>query len=231
MSNSLGLIHIWLQGDSLIRFLLLVLLLMSVSTWSILIIKLYGLKKMQSQALLIPDFWNNKHITHANHIWSSQLFFNPFKQLGWLVQDLQLKFNNNSEQLMVKNNDPLWNEQKIMQCLENIKNEMQSAMGILSSIAATAPFVGLLGTVWGIYHALINIGLQGQMSMAQISGPIGETLIMTALGLAVAIPAVLSNNFIARKNRNMILKIQHFSNDISLYLKEKRCEVASNTSS
>jgi biopolymer transport protein ExbB len=231
MSNSFGLIHIWQQGDSLIRFLLLVLLFMSVSTWSIFIIKLYGLKKMQSQAKLIPEFWSNQHITHANHIWSSQLFLNPFKQLSWLAKDLQIRLNNNSEQLMFKNNDPLWDEQKIVQCLENIKNEMQSAMGVLSSIAATAPFVGLLGTVWGIYHALINIGLQGQISMAQISGPIGETLIMTALGLAVAIPAVLSNNFIARKNKNMILKIQHFSNDISLYLKEKRCEVASNTSS
>ena len=219
INTNFGLENIWQQGDSLTRFLLIALLLMSVSTWSIFLIKLYGLKKMLTQAVLVPEFWKHQHITQANQIWSRELFFNPFKQISMLVQDLQLRLNQSGESKMFNNKDPLWNEQKIWQCLENIKNQMQSGLGVLSSIAATAPFVGLLGTVWGIYHALINIGLQGQISMAQISGPIGETLIMTALGLSVAIPAVLINNFIARKNKNMILKIQHFSNDIHLYLK------------
>ena len=229
INTNFGLENIWQQGDSLTRFLLIVLLLMSVSTWSIFLIKLYGLKKMLTQAILVPEFWKHQHITQANQIWSRELFFNPFKQISMLVQDLQLRLNQSCESKMFNNKDPLWNEQKIWQCLENIKNQMQSGLGVLSSIAATAPFVGLLGTVWGIYHALINIGLQGQISMAQISGPIGETLIMTALGLSVAIPAVLINNFIARKNKNMILKIQHFSNDIHLYLKENHLRWASNT--
>ena len=229
INTNFGLENIWQQGDSLTRFLLIVLLLMSVSTWSIFLIKLYGLKKMLTQAILVPEFWKHQHITQANQIWSRELFFNPFKQISMLVQDLQLRLNQSCESKMFNNKDPLWNEQKIWQCLENIKNQMQSGLGVLSSIAATAPFVGLLGTVWGIYHALINIGLQGQISMAQISGPIGETLIMTALGLSVAIPAVLINNFIARKNKNMILKIQHFSNDIHLYLKANHILWASNT--
>lgn len=229
INTNFGLENIWQQGDSLTRFLLIVLLLMSVSTWSIFLIKLYGLKKMLTQAILVPEFWKHQHITQANQIWSRELFFNPFKQISMLVQDLQLRLNQSCESKMFNNKDPLWNEQKIWQCLENIKNQMQSGLGVLSSIAATAPFVGLLGTVWGIYHALINIGLQGQISMAQISGPIGETLIMTALGLSVAIPAVLINNFIARKNKNMILKIQHFSNDIHLYLKANHLRWASNT--
>lgn len=229
INTNFGLENIWQQGDSLTRFLLIVLLLMSVSTWSIFLIKLYGLKKMLTQAVLVPEFWKHQHITQANQIWSRELFFNPFKQISMLVQDLQLRLNQSCESKMFNNKDPLWNEQKIWQCLENIKNQMQSGLGVLSSIAATAPFVGLLGTVWGIYHALINIGLQGQISMAQISGPIGETLIMTALGLSVAIPAVLINNFIARKNKNMILKIQHFSNDIHLYLKANHLRWASNT--
>lgn len=229
INTNFGLENIWQQGDSLTRFLLIALLLMSVSTWSIFLIKLYGLKKMLTQAILVPEFWKHQHITQANQIWSRELFFNPFKQISMLVQDLQLRLNQSCESKMFNNKDPLWNEQKIWQCLENIKNQMQSGLGVLSSIAATAPFVGLLGTVWGIYHALINIGLQGQISMAQISGPIGETLIMTALGLSVAIPAVLINNFIARKNKNMILKIQHFSNDIHLYLKANHLRWASNT--
>lgn len=229
INTNFGLENIWQQGDSLTRFLLIVLLLMSVSTWSIFLIKLYGLKKMLTQARLVPEFWKHQHITQANQIWSRELFFNPFKQISMLVQDLQLRLNQSCESKMFNNKDPLWNEQKIWQCLENIKNQMQSGLGVLSSIAATAPFVGLLGTVWGIYHALINIGLQGQISIAQISGPIGETLIMTALGLSVAIPAVLINNFIARKNKNMILKIQHFSNDIHLYLKANHILSASNT--
>lgn len=229
INTNFGLENIWQQGDSLTRFLLIVLLLMSVSTWSIFLIKLYGLKKMLTQAILVPEFWKHQHITQANQIWSRELFFNPFKQISMLVQDFQLRLNQSCESKMFNNNDPLWNEQKIWQCLENIKNQMQSGLGVLSSIAATAPFVGLLGTVWGIYHALINIGLQGQISMAQISGPIGETLIMTALGLSVAIPAVLINNFIARKNKNMILKIQHFSNDIHLYQKANHILWANNT--
>ena len=88
---------------------------------------------------------------------------------------------------------------------------------MLASVASTAPFVGLFGTVWGIYHALLSIGAAGQVSIDQVAGPIGEALIMTALGLLVAIPAVLGYNALGRGNKRIIHRLNRFANDLHAY--------------
>jgi biopolymer transport protein ExbB len=87
----------------------------------------------------------------------------------------------------------------------------------LASVGSTAPFVGLFGTVWGIYHALMAIGLSGQATIDKVAGPIGETLIMTALGLAVAIPAVLGYNALVRGNKGVLLKLNRFAHDLHAF--------------
>jgi biopolymer transport protein ExbB len=90
-------------------------------------------------------------------------------------------------------------------------------LAVLASAGSTAPFVGLFGTVWGIYHALMSIGLAGQASIDKVAGPIGEALIMTALGLAVAIPAVLGYNALVRANKAVLAKLNRFAHDLHAY--------------
>ena len=93
----------------------------------------------------------------------------------------------------------------------------QSGLAVLASVGSTAPFVGLFGTVWGIYHALRGIGASGQATIDQVAGPIGESLIMTALGLAVAIPAVLGYNALVRGNKSILTKLNRFAHDLHAY--------------
>ena len=94
---------------------------------------------------------------------------------------------------------------------------MQSGLAILASVGSTAPFIGLFGTVWGIYHALIAIGTSGQSTIDKVAGPIGEALIMTALGLAVAIPAVLGYNALVRGNKSILTRLNSFAHDLHAY--------------
>jgi len=109
----------------------------------------------------------------------------------------------------------------VTRCLRNAMDEftatLQSGLAILASVGATAPFVGLFGTVWGIYHALLSIGLSGQSTIDKVAGPVGEALIMTALGLAVAIPAVLGYNALVRGNKYILSKLNSFAHDLHAY--------------
>jgi biopolymer transport protein ExbB len=109
----------------------------------------------------------------------------------------------------------------VTRCLRNgiddHTSQLQNGLAILASIGSTAPFVGLFGTVWGIYHALVNIGTTGNVGIDAVAGPIGETLIMTALGLAVAIPAVLGYNALVRGNKFIIARMNRFAHDLHAY--------------
>ena len=109
----------------------------------------------------------------------------------------------------------------VTRCLRNSVDDstarMQAGLAILASAGSTAPFVGLFGTVWGIYHALMSIGLAGQATIDKVAGPIGEALIMTALGLAVAIPAVLGYNALVRANKGVIARLNRFAHDLHAY--------------
>ena len=97
-------------------------------------------------------------------------------------------------------------------------SRMESGLTVLASVGSTAPFVGLFGTVWGVYHALINIGLSGQGTLDKVAGPVGEALVMTALGLAVAIPAVLAYNTLVRANRVVLAQLDSFAHDLFAFL-------------
>jgi biopolymer transport protein ExbB len=111
-----------------------------------------------------------------------------------------------------------WMSQKLQWGLDRNGLRVQRHLTILASVGATAPFVGLLGTVWGIYHALTQIGLSGQASIDQVAGPVGEALIMTALGLAVAIPAVLAYNALVRLGKNRMAHWREFAHHLQEHL-------------
>ena len=103
---------------------------------------------------------------------------------------------------------------QIQRATENVQSHLQEGLAVLATVGSTAPFVGLFGTVWGIYHALTAIGIAGQASIDKVAGPVGEALIMTAIGLAVAVPAVLGYNWLVRRNKVAMEKIRAFSADI-----------------
>ena len=110
-----------------------------------------------------------------------------------------------------------WVTRSLRNSIDDIAAKMQAGLAVLASVGSTAPFVGLFGTVWGIYHALLAIGLNGQASIDKVAGPVGESLIMTALGLAVAIPAVLGYNALVRGNKSVSGKLNRFAHDLHAY--------------
>jgi hypothetical protein len=110
-----------------------------------------------------------------------------------------------------------WVTRELRNSIDEFTARLQGGMAVLASVGSTAPFVGLFGTVWGIYHALMGIGVAGQATIDKVAGPIGEALIMTALGLAVAIPAVLGYNALVRGNKSVLHKLNRFAHDLHAY--------------
>ena len=111
-----------------------------------------------------------------------------------------------------------WVTMGIQRAVENVGSRLQDGLAFLATVGSTAPFVGLFGTVWGIYHALTAIGIAGQASIDKVAGPVGEALIMTAFGLAVAVPAVLAYNWLVRRNKVAMEHLRGFSADLHLVM-------------
>jgi biopolymer transport protein ExbB len=107
-----------------------------------------------------------------------------------------------------------WISMSIQRCVDRVSREMQSGLSFLATVGSVSPFVGLFGTVWGIYHALTAIGISGQASIDKVAGPVGEALIMTAIGLAVAVPAVLAYNWLVVRNKAVMDDVRSFGNDL-----------------
>src|SRR5207237_5618000 len=108
-----------------------------------------------------------------------------------------------------------WLSMSLDRAIDVINNRLQTGLAFRATVGSTSPFVGLFGTVWGIYHALTAIGISGQASIDKVAGPVGEALIMTALGLAVAIPAVLAYNWLARRNKAVMDEVREFSDELN----------------
>ena len=111
-----------------------------------------------------------------------------------------------------------WMSMSIQRAIDNVGSRMQDGLAFLATVGSTAPFVGLFGTVWGIYHALTAIGIAGQASIDKVAGPVGEALIMTAIGLAVAVPAVLGYNWLVRRNKAAMERVRGFGADLHAVL-------------
>jgi len=111
-----------------------------------------------------------------------------------------------------------WVTMSIQRAVDNVSSRLQDGLAFLATVGSTSPFVGLFGTVWGIYHALTAIGIAGQASIDKVAGPVGEALIMTAIGLAVAVPAVLGYNWLVRRNKVAMEHLRAFSADLHMVL-------------
>jgi biopolymer transport protein ExbB len=215
MNSQTGLFSLWTQGDLITRAVALLLLTMSLSSWMVILIKALGLRQMASQARLTESFWHAPDFAAGLERLGGDAS-NPFLQLA-------LKGQEANEHLQPRDGKPEltdsldlndWVTRCLRNSIDDATAQLQSGLAVLASVGSTAPFIGLFGTVWGIYHALMAIGVSGQSTIDKVAGPIGEALIMTALGLAVAIPAVLGYNALVRGNKGVILKLNRFAYDL-----------------
>lgn len=212
MDSSVGWGHFWSQGDAVTRAVALVLLAMSVVTWSVLWLKAMQLARLRKQARLSID-WSGLSQTQRLAVQDQAAPDDPYAHLTVLARQAGSELEQSAQTRWVEMRvDPSdWVTRRLQSGLDASWREIQSRLTLLASVGATAPFVGLLGTVWGIYHALLQMGLSGQASIDQVAAPVGEALIMTAFGLAVAIPAVLAYNGLVRLGKNRQAHLRAFA--------------------
>ena len=216
MPPSFGLSNIWTQGDAVTRLILLALLSMSVISWVVIVLKAQGVWRHKQSALGSEQFWHTASLAEGLSV-LSQRPGNLFHTLARVGQEATEHHQAAQKQLHDRLDISDWVTRSLRNCIDDNTSRLQNGLAILASIGSTAPFVGLFGTVWGIYHALVSIGATGNASIDAVAGPVGETLIMTALGLAVAIPAVLGYNALVRGNKFIIARMNRFAHDLHAY--------------
>lgn len=206
------------SGDPVLIGVFLTLVIMSIATWVLIvwrIIKIHHAKKSSREACEAVRMAESLDLAESY----AKQHESPVSELVRDAMAANRRYND-SQQTMLSASLPKnqFLEREISHSLTRILNRFDSGLSILASVGATAPFIGLLGTVWGIYHALINITASGQMSIAAVAGPIGEALVATAVGLFVAIPAVLAYNYFTRTNKIFSRYMNDFAHDMHLYL-------------
>jgi len=218
MNLSNGLFNVWAQGDAVTRGVLVLLLAMSLASWMVIVLKTLDLRRLSQQARQLKSFWHASDFDAGLKTLNGEA--NPFHALALEGRQAAAHLSDDhsaSAELHEGFNLSDWLTRSLTHSIDDATAELQSGLAILASVGSTAPFVGLFGTVWGIYHALMAIGLSGQATIDKVAGPIGETLIMTALGLAVAIPAVLGYNALVRGNKGVFLKLNRFAHDLHAF--------------
>jgi biopolymer transport protein ExbB len=217
VDNPYGLGALIANGDIIARSILVILLFMSLLTWFIMITKFFDQRRTRLQAIAAErEFWSSSSLTDA--ISKLKGNANPFRALAETGKQAYEYHETNKTRLSGAIGTSEWITESLQRTADTVISRMQSGLPVLASVGATAPFVGLLGTVIGIYHALIAIGVAGQASIDKVAGPVGEALIMTAIGLAVAVPAVLGYNILLRRNKGVQERVSHFTHELHAYL-------------
>ena len=205
VTNPYGLGALWANGDFVARFVLILLVLMSMGSWYIMITKFLEQLRANRRAQTADErLWNAPSLAQG----AEQLDENsPFRFIAQVGIEAGA---HHDEALLEAVDRNTWIDVSIERAITNVSNRLQDGLAFLGTVGSTAPFVGLFGTVWGIYHALTAIGIAGQASIDRVAGPVGEALIMTAIGLAVAVPAVLGYNFLVRRNKSVMERVRAF---------------------
>ncbi|RKP57616.1 MotA/TolQ/ExbB proton channel family protein [Pararobbsia silviterrae] len=212
-----GLIQTLWRGDAISHAIATALVAMSVLSWAVMLYKglqFAGHRKLT--AVVERQFWQEETLEHGSAKLGGARAGNIYQNL--VDAALQAKDRHSGTNLEEVLSHDEWVQRCLAVSMEEQTSKLSSGLGILASIGSTAPFVGLFGTVWGIYHALMAISASGQSSLSQVAGPVGESLVMTALGLFVAIPAVLGYNALTRGNRGLISKLARFRHELHAYL-------------
>jgi biopolymer transport protein ExbB len=209
VDNPYGLEALWASGDLVSRSTLIIMAVMSLGTWYIMFTKFYEQSRIFAAAKDAAEkFWAAKKLDDGA---KSLKEGSPFR----FVAENGLKSIQHHDGALLEQIDlHTWVSLTIQRAVEQISNDLQGGLAFLATVGSTAPFIGLFGTVVGIYRALTAIGISGQASIDKVAGPVGEALIMTAFGLATAVPAVLGYNFLVRRNKSALEKIRNFGSDL-----------------
>ena len=216
MESQFGLLNLWHQGDWVTRGVAVLLLGMSLASWMVIVLKAADILRYKKMARLAEDFWHSSDFTDGvSRLGTTQ--DNPFRALADEGRDAVAHHSSTQAHLHDSLDISDWVTRCLRNSIDHASARLQSGLAILASVGSTAPFIGLFGTVWGIYHALMSISMAGQASIDKVAGPIGESLVMTALGLAVAIPAVLGYNALVRGNKAILGQLNSFAHDLHAY--------------
>jgi biopolymer transport protein ExbB len=216
MDSQFGLASVWTQGDFVTKSVAVLLLLMSLASWMVIVLKALDIIQYKKHAKQAEDFWHSEDFA-AGVAKLGNDPTNPFRHLALEGREATAHHRNTKVHLHDSLDVSDWVTRSLRNTIDEFTARLQSGLAILASVGSTAPFIGLFGTVWGIYHALVAIGTSGQSTIDKVAGPIGEALIMTALGLAVAIPAVLGYNALVRGNKSILIKLNSFAHDLHAY--------------
>jgi biopolymer transport protein ExbB len=212
IANPYGLRALWAQGDWVARVTLLILAIMSLASWYVLIAKLVAQSRMGGQGKAAnQSFWKADTVRHGADKLAPA---SPYR----FIAESALEATRKHDGLIGQVDLNTWTAQSIERAVATVHGRTQEGLAVLATVGSTAPFVGLFGTVWGIYNALVKIGASGQASIDKVAGPVGEALIMTALGLAVAVPAVLGYNWLVRRNKVAMDTVRAFGSDLHTVL-------------
>jgi biopolymer transport protein ExbB len=209
VENPYGIGHLWEEGDMVSKGILFILAVMSLGTWYIFVTKYWEQARVLGQAK-----------TTEKKFWTAANLEDGIEKLG--KNNVFRNVAERGQQAMARQGGMLsqadWVQMSLARAVEEENARLSGGISFLASVGSTSPFVGLFGTVWGILNALTAIGIAGQASIDRVAGPVGEALIMTALGLAVAVPAVLCYNLLVRRNKVLSEKFRSFANDLQTYL-------------
>jgi biopolymer transport protein ExbB len=213
VENPYGIEALWKEGDFISKGTLIILVIMSMGSWYIMFVKVYEQFKLFREAATVKaSFWSAGSVAEGAAALKES---SPFR----FIAESGLEATKHHEGKLLEQIDfNEWVTMSIQRAVENVSSRLQDGLAFLATVGSTAPFIGLFGTVWGIYHALTAIGISGQASIDKVAGPVGEALIMTAFGLAVAVPAVLGYNWLVRRNKVASEHLRAFSADLHLIL-------------
>jgi biopolymer transport protein ExbB len=209
VENPYGLDALWKGGDFVARGTLIILIIMSMGSWYIIVTKLLDQMRIKKQAREARgSFWKAGSIHAGVNSLPQGSAYRMIAESGARSAEqhgaaMEAKVDNNTWILMA-----------LQRPVDKVQSRLGDGLAFLATVGSTAPFIGLFGTVWGIYHALTAIGIAGQASIDKVAGPVGEALIMTAIGLAVAVPAVLGYNWLVRRNKSVMEDVRGFSADL-----------------
>jgi biopolymer transport protein ExbB len=219
VENPYGLEAMWRQGDWVSKGTLIILVIMSMGSWYIIFVKLWEQYKLMRQGReMAASFWKSASLKEGAKKLKEGSAYRYIAETG-------LAANEHHEGALTENIDlNTWVTMSVQRAVDTVQSRQQDGLAFLATVGSTAPFVGLFGTVWGIYHALTAIGIAGQASIDKVAGPVGEALIMTAIGLAVAVPAVMGYNWLVRRNKTAMETVRAFGSDLHAVLLGRKVE-------
>lgn len=209
--NPYGLSALWAQGDAVAKGTLVILVLMSIGSWYVIFTKLFEQRRLFDQFnRVIKLFAPTDTLEEGIKALPERNSFRVIAVDGAEAVE-QFEKGLGSDVTLAD-----WAAASLNRSIDQLSSKLQGGLSFLATVGSTAPFIGLFGTVWGIYHALVAIGMSGQASIDKVAGPVGEALIMTAIGLAVAVPAVLGYNLLNRRNKAALDKARRFGTEVHL---------------